>query len=245
MNTFQVKVIRYYTDLNGVILDPATVPLALQQKAPFYIFNLFDKQSGFLVGQNYTPPLTGMYFLYSYVKGTSYNFLDFQVGNIVNSRLNNGDLITVYADDPILPNYLCLIVLHSDYVSYAGFLENMRGRSYSISHFQHATDNPNNWNEGITLPVQDDYGLVSKDNISVLPFLDPSLQSLGFIDVTLPMNITDKKGVNSYMLFATQNLEFTFYIDSITRNTNNSNNNNNLTNNGNSNKVTAQLFQVR
>jgi len=231
MDTFQVKIIRMYSDMNGTILSKLAVPTLMQQKVPFYLFNLFDKNSGFLAAQKVTPPMPGMYFLYSYVKGTSYNFLDYQIGNTINQMIQNGDLILVYADDPILPNFLCNIIIHCDYVSYAGFLDNLKDRSISIPHFQHVTDNPNNWSEAISTTLIDDFGLVTNDKITVTPFRDPNQQSLGFIDVTQPINVTDKQGLNSYILFDTESLELDFYIDSIVPITNISNNGNKQTSN--------------
>src|SRR5271157_641750 len=238
MSNFQVKISRVYTDMNGVILNKSAVPLTLQNKVPFYLFNLFDKNGGFIQSQIVKPPMPGMYFLYSYVNDTSYNFLDFQAGNTINATLSSGDLICVYGDDPNLPNFLCHVILHSDYVSYASFLANMQGKSYQCSHFNYITDNEQNWQEVINMTSEDDFGLVTDNKLQPFTYRDPYQFTEGFIDVKFPIAITDKQGLNSYMLFDTDSIELTFYIDTI------ANINSNISNNGNSNSK-AVLYQVR
>ena len=237
MQNFQIKIQRIYTDMNGAIVDKTLVPAILQKKVPFYLFNLFDKNSGFLAAQTYKQVQPGMFFLYSYVKGNSYNFLDFQITNVINSRTKNGDVVIVLGDDPILPNFLCHVILHSDYVGYGSFLANMQGKNYKISKIQYVTDNEQNWQEIFNKTSLDDFGLVSDCQIQPLTYRDPYQFTNGFLIMQLELNIDDKTGLNSYMLFDTDNLELTFDID-INLNLNNSKTN------GNTNPQ-AVLFETR
>jgi hypothetical protein len=238
MQTFQIKVTRIYTDMNGTVVNKTLVPAAMQKKVPFYLFNKFDKEGGYAIGQTIKPVQPGMYFLYSYVNDASYNFLDFQFGNTINRQLRPGDVIHVLADDPIIPNFLCHIILHSDYVSYASFLANMQGKNYKISRMQYVTDNELNYHESFNTPIVDDFGLYTDNQIQPLVYKTPYELTLGFLDMIIDLNITDKNGLYSYMLFTTDEIELTFYIDTIL------DLNANTNKNGNSNSQ-AILYEIK
>ena len=243
MQTFQVKITRTYTDMNGVIIDKSLVPVQMQKKVPFYLFNKFDKNGGFLFSQRNTPIMNGMFFLYSYVKGTSYNFLDLQLGNEINKSLRDGDMIIVLADDPILPNFLCHIIMHSDYVTYGSFVENMGGKKYKVSRIQYVTDNEANWIEQFHLISINDFGHLDDNQLQPMSFRNPYEFTFGLLDINIKLNISDKQGVNSYMLFTTDAIELTFYVEDIETLENNNNNN---SQNGKSNSQTrAVLYEVR
>ena len=215
MNTFQVKVSRIYTDMSGVIVDKTTVPALMKKKVPFYLFNKYDYEGGFFVGQTLKPVQPGMYFLYTYVKNKGYNFLDFQIGNDINRLISPGDLIIVLGDDPILPNFLCHVILHSDYVSYVAFLTNMQGKSFKVSRIQYVTDNELNWQEVINNPSVDDFGLIADNQLQPIAYRTPYEFTQGLLDMTIDLNISDKQGLYSYMQFTTDNIEMTFYIENI------------------------------
>ena len=238
MKNFQIKIQRIYTDMNGVIIDKSTVPLSMQQKVPFYLFSNFDKNGGYKIGQQVKPPINGMYFLYSYVNDGSYNFLNFQIGNTINKTLQIGDSILVFGDDPILPNFLCHVVMHSDYASYASFVANLQGKICTISQIQYSTDNEQNWLENFNVTSADDFGTISDKTIQPLTYRDPYQYTSGFLTMNVNLSLDDKTGIESYMLFSTDLLELTFAIDlSINLSLTNSTN-------GNTNQ-TAILFETR
>lgn len=238
MDNFQIKISRVYTDMNGTVIDKTIVPIQMQRKVPFYLFNLFDKNGAYLIGRSIKPVQNGMYFLYSYVNDGSYNFLDFQFGNTIKQYLNAGDVICVLGDNPVLPTILCHVILHSDYVSYASFLSNMQGKKYEISRIQYATDNELNWQESFNTPNVNDFGLYSDDQIQPIVYRNPYNYLQGILDMNIKMNVSDKQGLYSYMLFATDSIEMTFYIDNIISLTSKTDKNGNTSSQ-------AVLFQVR
>jgi hypothetical protein len=228
--------------MNGVIIDKHLVPAQIQKKVPFYLFNNFDKAGGFYAAQQNVQVQPGMFFLYSYVNDASYNFLDFQIGNTINGQLRSGDVILVLGDDPILPNFLCHVVIHSDYVSYASFVANMQGKNYKISRIQYVTDNELNWSESFHTLTLNDFGLAFDNQLQPIAYRHPYEFTLGLLDMDIAIDISDKQGINSYMQFATDQIELTFYVDSIEQLINSQNN----SSNGNSNSTPrAVLYEVR
>jgi hypothetical protein len=241
MVNLSLNIKRFYTDANGTVIDKTTAPIAMQKKMPFYLFNKFDRDSGYLIGQTVKPSLPGLFYLFTYVVGVGYNFLDFQFGNTIKQQLRNGDLVLVYADDPILMTTFCLIVIHSDYVGYGGFLENMKNKNMKVSSIQYFTNNDKNWLEVFNITSVDNFGLYKDNTLQPIAYRDPYVFQADMIQIDYDMTFDDKTGLESYMLFDTDSIELNFLVDSLDFST--LQNNSNSGNNGNTNS-SARLLQI-
>jgi len=100
------------------------------------------------------------------------------------------------------------------------------------------TDNELNYHESFNTPIVDDFGLYTDNQIQPLVYKTPYELTLGFLDMIIDLNITDKNGLYSYMLFTTDEIELTFYIDTIL------DLNANTNKNGNSNSQ-AILYEIK
>lgn len=236
MDNLQVRIKRWYTDMNGVIIDKSLVPAAIQVKVPVYLFNEIDKQGAFRNGRQIKPVFGGLFYLYSYVNGLGYNFLDFQVGNNIKQQFFNGDLILVFGDDPTLPNFLCMVQISASDQSYHSVLTNMKDKTFDVAKISYFSDNKNNWSEPLTFIEQDNLAISKFDNISPLAYTDPYLYlNQDFLEITYPVKLTDKKGIAFYMLFDTNDISFQLDFNTISSQFNS-------VNNGNDSK--AVLFRV-
>jgi hypothetical protein len=238
MVNLSLNIKRYYTDASGTIVDKNTVSPTIKKKMPFYLFNKFDKDSGYLIANTVKPVPSGIFYLYTYVVGQGYNFLDFQFGNTVKPQLKNGDVVMVYADDPIIITNFILIVIHSDYVGYGGFIENTKNKVLNISSVQYFTDNKNNWLEPFNVTSVDNFGLYKDNTVQPIAYRDPYVFQADMIQIDYKMKIDDKTGVESYFLFETDLMELNFLIDSLEFSQTQNN-----TNDGNTNS-SAKLLQI-
>jgi hypothetical protein len=222
--------------MNGVVIDKTLVPGNIQVKVPFYLFAQMDKQGGFRNSQILNPVKPGLYYLYSYTVGVGYNFLDFQIGNDVKELLKAGDLVHVYGDDSSLPNFLCHVVVTCDYQAYCSVLENTKDKCFYVAKTKYFTDNPYNFLENLTMIDMDNLGLYNNDKIQPTVGLDPYTIQDNFVDILTTYEITEKKGIASYMLFNTDLIQFQFEFSNIVSQFNNVNNGNN--------QSSAILFRV-
>lgn len=227
MDTLQLNIKRFYTDMNGVTLNKAAVPVTFQKKFPFFLFNTMDKNAGFRNGLIVKPVADGVFYLYSYIVGLGYNFLDFQIGNDVKNNFRNGDLIHVFGDDATLPNFLSLIQVSSDYQGYAGVLDNMKDISFNIEKYQYFTNNPLNWQESVAFIQQDNLGVYAEDSHQPISYRNAYIEQPNMVEITLPLEVTDKKGLASHILFATDYIQLNFEFSSIVSKLNSQNNGSN------------------
>ena len=66
---FYIEVNRYFTDVDGKVIDKNTVPIALQTDYPFWMFGEFDRQGGYKQGNQVSPPNLNTPFLGAFTKG--------------------------------------------------------------------------------------------------------------------------------------------------------------------------------
>jgi hypothetical protein len=238
MVNLSLNISRFYTDMNGVVLSKLLVPSTMQQKVPFWLFNKFDKDGAFLIGQTIKPVRPGMYYLYNYIVDNQYNFLDFQIGNEIKKLLKSGDMLLVFGDDTILPNTLCLIVVHSDYVAYGSFIAGMQGKNYLLDSIQYFSDNTNNWLECLNITNENDFGVYKDNQLQPIAYKNPYQYQPDMLQMeNVNISLSDKTGISSYFLFDTNAIELNFFFKE-------SSIPSPITNNNGSNSSNAVLFRV-
>src|SRR6478609_7582332 len=76
-HTVPLKIARYYTDVNGTIVDKALVPNALKVRYPITLFGQFDRNGGWKKSLQAVPVTPGTYFLMTFTAGINQPFLAF------------------------------------------------------------------------------------------------------------------------------------------------------------------------
>lgn len=211
-HTIPLAVRRLFTDVNGTVIDKATVPLALQTRYPVFLLGEFDRQGGFAVGRKIIAPDEATPFYQAFVNGmgaTSQSVTGVSGLNDIQQRLSAGDLVLVYTDDIETPNYFVWFIIKHTAGSYASVLSNsmsMQNDSRLGNLFVY---------EIVLRPDTDaqlsqDLHFTRYDNIG--NFTDNQIQPLGIyrsimdyqndlIRLKTTFNITQFLGINFYMLF--------------------------------------------
>lgn len=132
LHTLQTKVARYFTDVDGAILaktDAGLVAAGMAVNYPVFMLGQWDKESGYKAGLNIVPPQGSAKYYLTFVNGygmTSNQIVTpFSGFNGIQSLLKNGDVVQVYTDDLVSPNYFAWIVVSSNVTGLASVLNNL------------------------------------------------------------------------------------------------------------------------
>lgn len=207
-----VNVNRYYTDMNGTILDKTTVPDNLKVKFPFYLFNAFDKQGAYKIGNTLLPPIPPTEYLYSFVAKRFFNYFDFNPLNDIRYKIKAGDIVHVYCDNQLTPSYLIWIVISSPFTSIASITENTLQILLEVFEILYTCDNVLNYNEALHLIEENEIGVYRDEQYLPLSFkgIDTVLQD--FISIKLKIMMTRYIGIGTFIYFDTENMIFNFKI---------------------------------
>lgn len=132
LHTLSLNVTRYFTDVNGTILaknDAGLVAAGMTQKYPVFMLGEFDKMSGYKIGQNIVPPKGIVKYYLTFVNGygmtTNQIVTPFSGVNDVQQMIKLGDIVQVYTDNLLSPNYFCFIVLSGETTGLASLMGNL------------------------------------------------------------------------------------------------------------------------
>lgn len=110
---FYVNITRYYTDVNGTVINAAALPAgasALKNRFPFWMFGEFDRWGGYQIGNQVAPPDKGIFYVGSFIVGFGAPFL-FATGlNTVQRNLTIGDVVHIFTDNIDAPSAYAWIV---------------------------------------------------------------------------------------------------------------------------------------
>lgn len=219
-NALQITIKRIFTDVNGTIVDKATVPAALQVQYPVYLFSEFDRNGAYYNSLRNKPCEVGTFYLCSFVYGIQNPmFFGFSGLQNIQGALNVGDLVTVFTDSILVPTYYIWIVQQSPNRPLAAILSNLPDLPPDPEHgylriedFDFYTDNFSQWQEDIQWIKYDYLGLVKTNNLQPGTYLTPNIPQNGFIRVELRTTLTQYMGLNFYMLFDTDSITMTFQL---------------------------------
>jgi len=131
LHTLSVNVTRYFTDVNGTLLDKNDAGLVAANMAvnyPVLVMGQWDLEGGYAVGQKVCPPLGGAKYYMTFINGkglTSQQICStFSPANQIQSLLRIGDIVQVYTDNLQAPNYFVWIVLTSNAFPLASVMKN-------------------------------------------------------------------------------------------------------------------------
>jgi len=97
-DAFQITLKRFYTDVDGVVLDKndVLIPDALKVQYPIWLFSQFDRAGAYYLCNKNFPPEVGTEYLCSFVYGISNPlFFGFSGLSDIQTKLIPGDLVSV------------------------------------------------------------------------------------------------------------------------------------------------------
>lgn len=221
-DSLQIVVKRFYTDVNGTILDKndAAIPDALKVQMPVYLFGEFDRQGAYYLGLKNLPPQPGVNFLLSFVYGISNPFIaGFSGLSDIENNIAIGDLVNVYTDDLNAPNIFIWMVQHIDGRSLGSIMQNLPSLPVDpqygylkIFELDYYADNENQWRENMQYITYDFLGLVKSDNLQPFTYKTPLSYQNGFVAIRMESTLSQYLGLNTYMLFESDSITFNFLV---------------------------------
>lgn len=221
-HTIPLVIDRYFTDVNGTIVDKSTVPAALQVKYPIFIFSQFDRNGGFKKSLQITPPIPGTYYLQTYIQGVNTPFLSFTGANNIRTKLQTGDVIILYTDDIVNPNYFIWFVMSCDSVSFASILSNVEttqnDRRMGVLYLQkmnYYVTARAQFEQPLIIANFDNIGNYRSDAVQPSIYLNPFVEQQGFLTLMLQYRIDQYIGMSTYMLFDVDKIQMDLIVNKI------------------------------
>lgn len=221
-HTIPIVIKRYYTDVNGTIVNKALVPAALQVKYPIYLFSQFDRNGGYKKSQQVVPPANGTYFLMTFVQGINSPFLAFTGANNIKGVVGTGDIVIVYTDNLETPNYFIWFVISCNTVSFASILTNTettqddkRLGGLFLDRINYYVSVRNQFDQSLVFSSFDNIGNYRSDSIQPNLFLTPFVEQQGLLTLNTPYKIDQYIGLSFYMVYECDQLTMDFIVNKI------------------------------
>ncbi len=224
-HSIPITIKRYFTDVDGAIVNKAVVPATIQKPYPFWTFGLWDQRGGYATGLKVLPPYPNTYYLMSYVEGagmTSQRIVGFTGLNTVYTRIKTGDIVHVFTDDLQAPTYFIWIVQSCRNGSLASILANTDEQDdlqigpMDVPFFQYYTDNPvGQWMEAIRFTRSNNIAAFKDDQVMPYIFKSPNTEQDGFIRIECMFGVNQYQTIGTYFLFATEEIQMNYTIKSL------------------------------
>lgn len=207
---------RFYTDANCTVIAKGAAPAAMQIKYPIYLLGDYDRQGAYWLGQKNTPSLPGVEFLAHFTWGINNPyFIGFNPLSTIQREIKAGDLVTVYTDNRLAPNYFVFIVVACDTVSAASILANLtQGKNKTeMLELWYYANVTTQWEEPIQRLLIDPTGDVQANYIEPKVYRQPKTVQNGFVKIPWKMVLNQYKGLNTYFQYATDTISFSFKLN--------------------------------
>lgn len=226
-HSMPITVKRFFTDVNGTIIaktDVVLVASGIVENYPVYLLGEFDRQGGNKTGiQNLRPVIAKPYM--NFVNGcgnTSQNVVTpFSPFNTIQSQLNIGDIVNVWTDNVLAPNYFAWIVQSNAYASLASILGNLKSTQsdkrfgplfvYELNWYALEAQ----WDQALHFIQSDNLGTFTDNQVQAYIFKTPFNVQEGFITVKTSFIMDQFILVAVMMEVATDTMNFNFNIDKI------------------------------
>ncbi len=223
-HTIPLVIDRYYTDVNGTILDKndASIPASLKVKFPIYLLSQFDRAGGFKKSLQIVPPLQNTFYLQTFIWGVNTPFLSFTGLNNIRVQLKIGDVVMIYTDDIANPNFFVWFVLTCDSVSYASIVQNVEttqndkrlGVLY-LKEINYYVTARAQFEQAIIISAFDNIGNYRSDAIQPSIFLSPFVDQIGFLTLTTEYKIDQYIGMSTYFIFEVDKIQMDLIVNKI------------------------------
>lgn len=220
-HSIPIKITRYFTDVDGQIVNKADVPAALQTKYPIFLLGQFDRSGGYKKSLAALPPMPGCYFYMTFVQGVNSPFLSFTGLNTIKGRIKTGDIIEVFTDDLENPNYFVWFVISAEPVSIASIIENSEstqqdgriGQLYVQNYNYNVIETQEvQYYEPIVYTFFDNIGNYRSEPIQPFMFKTPMVEQAGILTIDTDFKLDQYLGINLYYLFTTDEITLTLKV---------------------------------
>lgn len=227
--TFAIDIRRYYTDVNGVLIDKAAVAAKYKVKMPVYMLGEFDSNGGYRQAQNSNPPLPGLSYLTTFKVGSplnTFNIVGFTGVDQIKNQLLPGDIVTVLVDDLNAPNLFVWIVQQNTFGALGSILTNFATmqedkhlgpiKLKNCNYYALDVNNQpviNQFDNDWSMVVTDNIGNQRKNSIHPSMYLTPETKQTGFVRMNINWDFTQYLGVNFYMSFTSDFLSVNFNLN--------------------------------
>jgi len=210
---FSLEINKFYTDVNGTIIDKTTVVNALKTSFPFYLFNEYDLKGSYKIGQYVAPPKANTFYLYTYIQGSFFNWFEFNPANDVKNFIKPGDIVHLYADSISTPTVLIFVVLSCPFQSIASIILNTLKNPIKIDRVLYFSNNVLNFNEPIYVVTINEIGIHKSDVYNPLEFKSIDYASnQNFIELKIKPTLNPNFGLYSYIDYLFDKLSFEFKV---------------------------------
>jgi hypothetical protein len=216
-----VNVKRFYTDVNGTVIDkndPA-VPLLCKTFFPFWMFGQFDAWGGYKIGNRIIAPDLNTPYVGTFIVGKDIPFL-FATGlNDISDRLLIGDIVHIYTDNLNAPSVYVWIVQNCGAVSLASVYANSNASEREkikierCNFFAYINGSPNfQFAKAVHLTKIDVVGSYTDDSFDPLGYDQVDNKQDNFVVLPINFEVDQYKLVSSAIAFEVDALQFSFII---------------------------------
>jgi len=226
-HSIPVTIKRYFTSVDGAVINKAVVPAALRVGYPFWTFGYWDQKGGYSTGLKVLPTQGDAKYLLSFVEGaaiTSQQITGFTGLNTVRTRIKTGDIVHVFTDDLDAPTYLIWVVQSCRNGSLASIMGNtdigdmndLEIGHMEVPYFQYFTDNPNGqWFEPVRFTRSSNIASFRDEQVMPYIFKSPKTEQDGFIRMECIFGVNQFQTIGTYFLYATEEIQMNFTIKTL------------------------------
>jgi len=216
-----VTVKRFYTDVNGTVIDKndPMVPALAKTYFPFWMFGQYDAWGGYRIGNQIFKPDLNAPYVGTFIVGKDVPFL-FATGlNDIKDRLLIGDVVHIYTDNISAPTVYIWVVQSCGAVSLASVYSNASASEHekirikAINFFAFTNNSPNfQFARPIHLTKIDVVGSYVDDSFDALSYDQTFNKQHGFVTVPISLEVDQYHMLTSAIAFEIDVLNFSFII---------------------------------
>ena len=211
IDSFSITVSKFFTDVDGQIIDKNTVPIGLQTKYPVYLFNTFDHNGAYKISLTDTPVTGDAFFYRFYIESEGYDPLQFSGLNTIESRITTGDIVFVFTDDLLNPNFFIYLVHSITNRSIASIIKTLPCSGIQMGTLKLFYENLLNFNELLRFIKTNQLGIYKGDSLAPLAYKTVDYQQDNLIEIDLRnFKLTPYLGISTYIQHASDTLVFDF-----------------------------------
>lgn len=197
--SFRLDVNRWFTTVDGEIIDKNSVPSNLRTAYPVFLFGNYDKDGNYWIGQKNLPAFNRLQFYFIETYKGYFDQLTFSGFNNVIDKFSTGDILQVYTDNIKAPNYFVWLQISGERRAYSSILSNPANQTVFKTKF--FTDDERQYLQNLIFVDMDDIGDYVLDYVNPLTFKTSDYAADGFIDIPVPFTIQKNFGLYFYFDF--------------------------------------------
>jgi hypothetical protein len=226
VQTIPLLVRKFYTDVNGTVIDKTTAPAALQIKMPVFFLGDFDRMGAYRTALQVVPPVAGCFFLQSFINGSGATVFDIVGVNPfsdIQTQLNPGDMVNVFTDSLTAPNYYVWTVIGGTYASMASIIGNTSSSQQDGRLGQLNVDYINLYVDSTTLQLYQplnftrlfNTGTFRNDSVNPSMFKTPFNKLRNLVTLDTQFIIDQYIGINFYMGYDTDTVQMDLILKTL------------------------------